>query len=95
LRCNGVHLRRTALSHAHASRLLRQHGVSNPITERDRCIAANGRSVPLSVVNCCSKMRLYDRQQGITRVPVVVKQPVMITSGKRRGERRLASPYGR
>ena len=27
-------------------------------------------------VSCCSKMRLYDRQQTITRVPVVVKLPV-------------------
>jgi hypothetical protein len=44
----------------------------------DRIAAATERFslVPLSVVSRCSKMRLYDRQQAITRVPVVVKLPV-------------------
>jgi hypothetical protein len=32
--------------HEHASQLLPQHGVSNPITGRDQCFAVNGRSVP-------------------------------------------------
>jgi hypothetical protein len=47
-----------------------------PTKQPNLTLVRKVREVPLSVVSCCSKMRLYDRQQGITRVPVVVKLPV-------------------
>jgi hypothetical protein len=38
------------VGHKEASRLLARHGASDPVTGRNRCSAANGRSVPTGEV---------------------------------------------
>jgi hypothetical protein len=47
----------SVVGHEHASRLPGQHGISNPITGRNRCIVVNGRSVRRADVSKRNELR--------------------------------------